>query len=71
MSIATTATYQVNGMTCAHCVHAVAQEISALTGVRDVAVDLPTGSVTVTSDRQLDHEEVAAAVDEAGYQLSS
>jgi copper chaperone len=71
MSIATIATYQVNGMTCAHCVGAVTQEITALTGVRDVTVDLPSGRVTVTSDRQLDRDEVAAAVDEAGYELAS
>jgi len=71
MSHATTATYLVNGMTCSHCVHAVTQEISTLTGVRDVTVDLPTGSVTVTSDRRLERDEVAVAVDEAGYQLAS
>ena len=71
MSVVTTTTYQVNGMTCGHCVHAVTQEISVLTGVHDVAVDLPSGSVTVTSDRRLDRDEVAAAVDEAGYQLAS
>ena len=71
MSTTTATTYQVDGMTCGHCVAAVTQEISALSGVRDVAVDLPTGSVTVTSDRRLDRDEVAAAVDEAGYQLGS
>ena len=62
-------TYHVEGMTCGHCVGAVTQEISALRGVSEVDVDLATGRVTVTSDRELTSEEVAAAVDEAGYRL--
>ncbi len=37
----------------------------------DVAVDLPTGAVTVTSDRPLDRAQVRTAVEEAGYQLAS
>ncbi len=73
MSTTTTRTssYHVQGMTCGHCVGSVTQEISALPGVCDVAVDLPTGQVTVTSDREIGRDEVSAAVDEAGYQLAS
>ena len=61
--------YTVEGMTCGHCVGAVTEEISKLAGVRDVQVDLGTGRVTVTSDAPLEREVVAAAVDEAGYDL--
>jgi copper chaperone len=70
-SATTTTVYRVEGMTCSHCVTAVTQEISALAGVREVSVDLPTGQVTVTSDRPLPETELAAAVDEAGYSLAS
>ncbi len=70
-SATTTAVYRVEGMTCSHCVSAVTQEIGSLTGVREVAVDLPTGQVTVTSDQPLIRTDVAAAVDEAGYELAS
>ncbi|MDG4828347.1 heavy metal-associated domain-containing protein [Solwaraspora sp. WMMD1047] len=63
-------TYTVSGMTCSHCVQAVTGELTALTGVRDVRIDLPTGAVTVTSDAPLPLDEVRAAVDEAGYQLA-
>ena len=63
--------YQVRGMTCGHCVSAVSSEITAIDGVRDVQVELATGDVTVSSDRPLDPAAVAAAVDEAGYQLAS
>ncbi len=56
-------------MTCGHCVAAVTGEVAKLPGVREVAVDLPSGAVTVTSDAPLAHDAVAAAVDEAGYEL--
>ena len=48
----TTATYSVTGMTCAHCVAAVTEEVSRLDGVSAVDVDLNAGGdsrVTVTS----------------------
>ena len=64
-----THTYTVDGMTCAHCVLSVTEEITAIDGVTDVAVDLPTGAVTVTHDRPLDEAQVRAAVEEAGYAL--
>jgi copper chaperone len=62
-------TYTVTGMTCAHCVLSVTEEVGALDGVTDVAVDLPTGALAVTSDRPLDEAQVRAAVEEAGYAL--
>jgi copper chaperone len=70
--MSTTSTYAVAGMTCGHCVSAVTEEISALPGVTNVAVDLVAGaisSVSVTSDAELDREQVAEAVDQAGYEL--
>jgi copper ion binding protein len=66
----TTKTYTVTGMTCAHCVNSVNSEVGRLPGVTDVRVDLAAGRVTVTSDRPLDDTAVAAAVDEAGYELA-
>ncbi|GIJ32511.1 heavy-metal-associated domain-containing protein [Verrucosispora sp. WMMD703] len=63
-------TYQVQGMTCGHCVNAVSTEIGAIEGVKDVQVDLAAGRVTVTSDQPLSDDAVRAAVDEAGYELA-
>ena len=71
--MASTTTLPVVGMTCGHCVQAVAQELTALDGVQDVAVELiPDGTsvVTVTSAAPLDDAEVKAALDEAGYELA-
>jgi copper ion binding protein len=62
-------TFHVAGMSCDHCVRAVTEEMSKLPGVERVDVDLATGEVAVTCDRALGDAEVAAAVDEAGYEL--
>jgi copper chaperone len=67
----TEATYTVTGMTCQHCVRSVTEEIGEIDGVRDVAVDLDTGLVVVTSDAPLTQDIVRTAVSEAGYQLAS
>jgi copper chaperone len=66
----TTQNYTVTGMTCSHCVSSVSAEIKQIPGVTDVQVDLGSGSVTVTSDQPVDDNAVAAAVDEAGYELA-
>ena len=66
----TTETFIVTGMTCAHCVASVTEEISELASVETVAADLETGSVTVTSSEPLDPAAVRAAVEEAGYDLA-
>lgn len=65
-----TMTYQVAGMTCGHCVDAVRAELGRLPGVREVAVDLTTGEVAITSEGPLPIDEVRIAVDEAGYALA-
>jgi copper chaperone len=73
--VTTTATYRVDGLTCAHCVSAVTSELTALDGVRDVSVDLTAGgtsTVTVTSAAPLSEDQVARALDEAGdYRLAA
>jgi copper chaperone len=63
-------TFTVSGMTCGHCVQAVTSELANLPGVSNVSVDLSTGVATVESGPALDSAEVAAAVDEAGYELA-
>jgi copper ion binding protein len=65
-----TSTWQVTGMTCAHCVASVTEEVSAIDGVQDVQVSLDSGAVVVTSVEPLDRSVVAAAVEEAGYALT-
>jgi copper chaperone CopZ len=62
---------RVEGMTCGHCRQAVSSELAALAGVRDVTVDLGSGTARVVSDERLDRAAVSAAIDAAGYELAS
>ena len=62
--------FTVTGMTCAHCVASVTEEVSEITGVENVDIDLATGSVTITSSTPLEDDAVRAAVEEAGYALT-
>ena len=61
--------FTVSGMTCGHCVSSVTEEISQIGGVRNVAVELDSGKVTVTSVQPIAEDDVRAAVTEAGYTL--
>jgi copper chaperone len=68
--MSSTATFTVTGMTCGHCVASVTEEVSEVPGVTDVAVDLDSGLLTVTSDGPVDDAAVRAAVDKAGYAVT-
>ncbi|EFG48087.1 copper chaperone [Brevibacterium paucivorans] len=63
-------TFSVSGMTCEHCVRAVKQEVGDISGVTQVEVELGTPStVTVQSTEPISHQDVVAAIDEAGYEV--
>ncbi len=68
-------TFLVTGLTCDHCVGAVTSELTELSGVTEVSIDLVAegaSTVTIASDSSLDEGEVAAALDEAGdYRLAT
>ena len=67
---AVTRDYAVQGMTCAHCVLSIREEVSEVPGVHAVDVDLASGRVSV-SGRDIDEDAVRAAVAEAGYEVVS
>jgi copper chaperone len=64
-------TFIVSGMTCGHCVAAVAEEVSKIDGVDGVDIDLLSGAVTVQSSVAIASSAFVAAVDEAGYSVVS
>ncbi len=64
-----TTSFKVEGMTCEHCVAAVTEELEALAAVRSAAVELSDGSVQLDLDGPVTDEELAAAIDEAGYRI--
>lgn len=68
-----TTTIGVRGMTCGHCIDAVTRELTGIEGVRKVDVALVAGgvsTVSVAAEGPVDVGEVAAAIDEAGYELT-
>jgi copper chaperone CopZ len=61
--------YTVSGMTCSHCVSAVQSEVSSVSGVQSVDVDLSSGSIKVTG-QAFEDASVRAAVAKAGYDVT-
>ena len=64
-----TVSYTVPAMHCGHCERAVKEEVSAVSGVSEVAVDLETKVVAVTGSA-FDDAAVRAAIEEAGYEAA-
>ena len=56
--------FTVTGMTCQHCVASVTEEVTELSGVTEVDVDLASGRLHVVGD--VTPEQVRAAVAAAG-----
>lgn len=57
----------VEGMTCDHCVRAIARAIKALDAGAGVHVDLAGGTVAI--DGNVDAASATAAIEEAGYRV--
>ncbi|MBV4501803.1 heavy-metal-associated domain-containing protein [Pseudomonas shirazensis] len=61
--------FNVQGMTCGHCVKAVTAAVQGQDAKAEVKVDLATRQVTV--DSQLSSEQILAAIREEGYEAQS
>jgi len=70
ITIVSTRSIAVTGMTCDHCASAVRAEISKLPGVTDVDVDVAAGTVRITGDPLPGDAPLRAAIDEAGYEFA-
>lgn len=67
-------TYAVQGMTCAHCVSSVIEEVAKIDGVTEVHVDLHPGELSevhVTSAIEIKNLDINTAILGAGYTLVS
>jgi copper chaperone len=63
-----TVTLKVTGMSCDHCVRAVAQALRNTAGVRNASVDLKAGRASVDYDEnQTNPRVLAGAVMDEGY----
>jgi copper chaperone len=61
--------FEVEGMTCQHCVAAVTRSIHEIDAAAQVRVDLDSGTVAVESTESTN--ALKAAIDEAGYAVVS
>jgi copper chaperone len=61
--------FQVEGMSCQHCVAAVMRSIHEIDAAAHVQVDLELGRVVVASTETVD--ALKEAIDEAGYKVVS
>lgn len=69
MSALNTQVFQVKGMSCSHCVMAVKKALGSIEGVEQVEVDLASGKVTVSCSAQVPESVIAAAIEDAGYEV--
>lgn len=56
-------------MSCGHCVMAVTKALSAVDGIKDVKVDLKSGSASYEETKPVDAKVIAGAVKKAGYEV--
>ena len=62
------AVYTVPDISCGHCKQAIESEVSGVTGVTSVAVDVDQRTVTVEGEAS--PATVTAAIREAGYEIA-
>jgi len=62
-------TIKISGMSCEHCVMRVTKALSSLPGVKEVKVDLQSGTATFDKPEKVTLEEVARGIEEAGYRV--
>jgi copper chaperone CopZ len=68
----TTITVNAPDISCGKCVANVERDISALAGVQSVSADAGTKDVVITFDESsLTREQIASAMDDAGYPIAS
>ncbi len=60
-------TITIEGMTCSHCTGRVNKNLSAVTGVKTVQVDLATGTAVVESDDSVTDAMLKETVEDSGY----
>ena len=63
----TTERFEVPAISCQHCVNAITREVSAVPGVKNVAVALENKTVTVEHSEDVSAAAIVAAINEAGY----
>lgn len=59
--------FNVPEISCQHCVNAITKEVTGISGVQNVKVDLGTKRVSVQADESVSSDTIVNAINEAGY----
>ena len=62
-------TIKVKGMSCQHCVKAVAKALDEIEGVANVTVDLSRGEASFEETKPVDEEVIRDRIKKAGYEV--
>ncbi|MFB6349102.1 heavy-metal-associated domain-containing protein [Moraxella marmotae] len=66
----TTATFQVEGMTCNHCANSIQNVLQATSGVQSISVSLADHCVVVQYDQTaVNAQTLSQAIEEAGFDV--
>ena len=63
--------YRVPDVSCQHCVNAIVGELTKISGVQTVDVNLETKLVTVQADAAVADDALRAGIEEAGYEIAA
>lgn len=66
-----TTTYRVPEVSCGHCIKSITDELTKVTGVSNVNVDLTTKIVAVEHDASVSDGQLRAGIEEAGYEIAA
>ncbi len=59
--------YFIPSISCGHCAHTIKMELSELTGVKTVDVDIPTKTVAITFGAPATEEDIEKLLTEINY----
>ncbi len=62
---------EVQGLSCPFCAYGLEKKLKKLDGVNSVSIDLKSGEVELSADRELTREQVEKAVKKAGFRLGA
>ena len=65
-------TLNIEGMSCGHCVKAIENSVTAISGVDNVQVQLDSGTVNVEFNKDaVEVEQITNAIEEQGYTIGN
>ena len=61
---------KIKGMTCQHCVMAVTKALNSVDGMKNVQVDLKTGTATYEETKPVGEALIKHVIEEEGYEVA-